>query len=85
MDLRTRILELIDEEWDRTRPFGGVGNVHSRDIYLRLMTEGWDVPDWKMQEILEELHAHWQIRGSRGLDPEARRIHGDRFILEPGE
>ena len=85
MDLKTRVMEIIEEEWDRTRPLGGVGNTHSRDVYLRLVAEGWDVPDWKMQEILEELQAHWRIRGAYELDPEARRMHGSRFIIEPGE
>lgn len=83
MDLRQRVLEIIQEEWAKTRPLAVVGTTHSEDVYDRLLAERWTVPEWEMYEILEDLHDEGQIRGSSMTNREARRVHGARPIHEP--
>jgi len=51
-DLRTKIMALIEEGWDRNRPPGGVGTTDSATIYTRLLAEGVDVPPGAMAQIL---------------------------------
>ena len=52
MDLKTKIMALIEEGWDRNRPPGGVGTTDSATIYTRLLGEGVDVPPGAMARIL---------------------------------
>jgi hypothetical protein len=40
MELKTKIMALIEEGWDRNRPPGGVGTTDSATIYTRLLGEG---------------------------------------------
>ena len=44
MELKTKIVALIEEGWDRNRPPGGVGTTDSATIYTRLLAEGVDEP-----------------------------------------
>src|SRR5215204_4800949 len=53
MELKTKIMALIEEGWDRNRPPGGVGTTDSATIYTRLLAEGVDVPPGAMARILE--------------------------------
>jgi hypothetical protein len=53
MDLKTKIMALIEEGWDRNRPPGGVGTTDSATIYTRLLAEGMDVPPGAMARILD--------------------------------
>jgi hypothetical protein len=61
MDLKTEIMALIEEGWDRNRPPGGVGTTDSVTIYTRLLAEGVDVPPGAMARILEDLSAEGQF------------------------
>jgi hypothetical protein len=83
MELKTKIMALIEEGWDRNRPPGGVGTTDSATIYTRLLAEGVDVPPGAMDRILEELSAEGQITGAHVFDREGRQIHGARAIIEP--
>src|SRR5215216_1696408 len=83
MDLKTKIMALIEEGWDRNRPPGGVGTTDSATIYTRLLAEGVDVPPGAMARILEELWAEGQITGPQSVDREGRQLHGGRAIIEP--
>jgi len=83
MDLKTKIMALIEEGWDRNRPPGGVGTTDSATIYTRLLAEGVDVPPGAMARILEELWAEGQITGPQSVDREGRQLHGARAIIEP--
>jgi hypothetical protein len=44
MDLKTKIMALVEEGWDRNRPAGRVGTTDSATIYTRLLAEGVAVP-----------------------------------------
>jgi hypothetical protein len=83
MDLKTKIMALIEEGWDRNRPPGGVGTTDSATIYTRLLAEGVDVPPGAMARILEDLSAEGQITGPQAVDREGRPLHGGRAIIEP--
>ena len=83
MELKTKILALIEEGWDRNRPPGGVGTTDSATIYTRLLAEGVDMPPGAMAQILEDLWAEGQITGAQALDTEGRQLHGGRVIIEP--
>jgi hypothetical protein len=84
MDLKTKIMALIEEGWDRNRPPGGVGTTDSATIYTRLLAEGVDVPPGAMAQILEDLSAEGQITtGPQAVDREGRQLHGARAIIEP--
>ena len=83
MELKTKIMALIEEGWDRNRPPGGVGTTDSATIYTRLLAEGVDVPPGAMARILEELSAEGQITGAQAFDREDKQLHGARAIIEP--
>jgi len=83
MDLKTKIMALIEEGWDRNCPPGGVGTTDSATIYTSLLAEGMDVPPGAMARILEELYAEDQITGPQAVDREGRQLHGARAIIEP--
>jgi hypothetical protein len=84
MDLKTKIMALIEEGWDRNRPPGGVDTTDSATIYTRLLREGVDVPPGAMARILEDLSAEGQITtGPEAFDREGRQLHGARAIIEP--
>jgi hypothetical protein len=83
MELKKKIMALIEEGWDRNRPPGGVGTTDSATIYTRLLAEGVDVPPGAMARILEDLYAECQIAGPQAVDREGRQLHGARAIIEP--
>jgi hypothetical protein len=83
MELKKKIMALIEEGWDRNRPPGGVGTTDSATIYTRLLAEGVDVPPGAMARILEDLSAEGQITGAQAVDREGRQLHGARVIIEP--
>jgi len=83
MDLKTKIMALIEEGWDRNRPPGGIGTTDSATIYTRLLAEGVDVPPGAMARILEDLSAEGQITGPQSVDREGRQLHGARAIIGP--
>ena len=84
MDLKTKIMALIEEGWDRNRPPGGVGTTDSATIYTRLLAEGVDVPPGALARILEDLSAEGKItREPEAFDREGRQLHGARAIIEP--
>jgi hypothetical protein len=83
MELKTKIMALIEEGWDRNRLPGGVGTTDSATIYTRLLAEGMDVPPGAMARILEDLSAEGQITGAQAFDREGRQLHGARAIIEP--
>jgi hypothetical protein len=83
MDLKTKIMALIEEGWDRNRPPGGVGTTDRATIYTRLLTEGVDAPPGAMAQILEDLYAEGQITGPEAFDREGRQLHGAGAIIEP--
>src|SRR5215217_2121041 len=75
MDLKTKIMALIEEGWDRNRPPGGVGTTDSATIYTRLLAEGVDVPPGAMAQILEDLSAEGQITtGPQAFDREDKQL-----------
>jgi hypothetical protein len=83
MELKKKIMALIEEGWDRNRPPGGVGTTDSATIYTRLLAEGVDVPPGAMARILEDVYAEGQIAGPQAVDREGRQLHGARAIIEP--
>jgi hypothetical protein len=83
VDLKTKIMALIEEGWDRNRRPGGVGTTDSATVYTRLLAEGMDVPPGAMARILEELSAEGQITGAQAFDGEDKQLHGGRAIIEP--
>jgi hypothetical protein len=83
VDLKTKIMALIEEGWDRIRRTGGVGTTDSATVYTRLLAEGMDVPPGAMARILEELSAEGQITGAQAFDGEDKQLHGGRAIIEP--
>ena len=83
LKIKTKIMALIEEGWDRNRPPGGVGTTDSATIYTRLLAEGMDVPPGAMARILEDLYAEGQITGPQPADSEGRQLHGARAIIEP--
>jgi hypothetical protein len=83
MELKTKIMALIEEGWDRNCPPGGVGTTDSATIYTRLLAEGMDVPPGAMARILEDLSAEGQITGAQAFDGEDKQLHGARAIIEP--
>jgi hypothetical protein len=83
MDLKTKIMALIEEGWDRNRPPGGIGTTDSATIYTRLLGEGVDVPPGAMAQILEDLSAEGQITGAQAFDTEDKQLPGARAIIEP--
>jgi hypothetical protein len=83
MELKTKIMALIEEGWDRNRPPGGLGTTDSATIYTRLLAEGVDVTPGAMARILEDLSAEGQITGPQSFDTEGRQLHGARPIIEP--
>jgi hypothetical protein len=83
MELKTKIMALIEEGWDRNRPPGGVGTTDSTTINTRLLAEGMDVPPGAMARILEELFAEGQITGAQAFDREGGQLHGAKAIIEP--
>src|SRR5215210_3818754 len=86
MDLKTKILALIEEGWDRNRPPGGVGTTDRVTIYTRLLAEGVDMPPGAMARILEDLSAKGQITGPQAFDREDKQLHGARAIIgTPGK
>ena len=84
-DLKERVMEAIQAEWDKTRsPGGSVGTVDSKDLYERLIAEGVDVPQGAMESILEKLRDEERISGAPYHDPAGIPIHGAWSIIEPG-
>jgi hypothetical protein len=83
MELKTKIMALIEEGWDRNRTPGGVGTTDSVTIYTRLLAEGVDVTPGAMARILEDLSAEGQITGPQPFDTEGRQLHRARPIIEP--
>ena len=83
-DLKEKVMETIQAEWDKTRLPGGVGTVDSKDVYERLIAEGVDVPQGAMKSILERLRDEGQISGAPYHDPAGIPIHGAWSIIEPG-
>jgi hypothetical protein len=82
-ELRQLVWRVIDDEWDRMRPPGGIGATDSRLVYDRLIAEGVDVPPGAMDEILQDLYARGMITGPRSFGREDMRVHGARDIIEP--
>lgn len=82
-ELRAEVWRVIEDEWDNSRPEGGVGTTNSRDVYQRLTSEGIEVPPGAMNEILEDFHAEGRIMGAGYHDREGIRQHGARHIIEP--
>src|SRR5215217_4599005 len=83
MDLKTKILALIEEGWDRNRTPGGVGTTDSATIYTRLLAEGVNVSPGAMAQMLEDLSAEGLITGAQAIDREDKQLHGGRAIIEP--
>ncbi len=89
MDLREKIIEVIKDEWDRTRPLGGVGRTDSQAVYSRLRAYRIDVSGWAMANILEDLWNEGWIKGTPNhegtpyYDREGRQVHGARPIIGP--
>jgi hypothetical protein len=83
-DLKEKVMEVILDEWDKTRPPGGVGTVDSKNVYARLVDEGLEVPQGAMERIFEQLRDEGRISGSPYHDPEAIPSHGAWGIIEPG-
>ena len=82
-ELRQLVWRVIDDEWDRMRPPGGIGATDSRLVYDRLIAEGVDVPPGAMDEILQDLYDRGMITGPRSFGREAIQVHGARDIIEP--
>ena len=83
MEREQLVWRAIEDEWDSTRPEGGVGTTDSRTVYERLIAEGIDVPPGAMNEILADFHNRGLIRGPGYHDREGIRIHGASTIIEP--
>lgn len=83
MGLRELVYRAIEDEWDNTRPPGGVGTTDSETVYNRLVSEGVEVPTGAMNEILQDFHARGLIRGPGYHDRQGIQVHGARAIIEP--
>ena len=82
--LQNLVWRAIEDEWDGTRPEGGVGTTDSKDVYDRLLAEGIQVPPGAMNDILADFHSRGLITGRGYTDREGMTIHGARAIIEPG-
>ena len=82
-DLRERVMEAIQAEWDKTRRPSGVGTVDSKDVYERLVAEGVDVPRGAMESVLEKLREERRISGAPYHAPMGIAVHGAWSIIEP--
>jgi hypothetical protein len=82
-DLRVRVWQTIEDEWNKSRRPGGAGTTDSSVVYERLVAEGVNAPPGVMDEILEALHAEGLISGPKYFDREGSRLHGARAIIEP--
>jgi hypothetical protein len=71
--LRRRAIELLLDEWKG----GGEAAVRSEDVYRRLTDEGWEVPDYELNELCELLVVERQIKALPALDAKAMRQHRD--------
>jgi len=84
-NLKTRIMEIVEEHWDKTISQGAEqGVAQSQEVYDQLVAEGWSLRDNEMAKILDELHREGRIGPiSPVLDSEGRRMHGATAIYEP--
>ncbi len=79
-----RLVEIIEEEWAKTRPAGGgVGSTEGKIVYDRLVAEGVDVPGKAVSRILENLWYEGFIEGTPYRDRSGVPARGDRPIIEP--
>jgi len=79
-----RIIGMIEEEWARTRPPGGVGTTESKIIYDKLVAEGVDVPRRAVAQVLEALWNEGFIEGALYRDKNDVPTHrASRPIIEP--
>lgn len=58
------VIEIIEEEWARTRSPSGVGNTESKIVYDKLVAGGVDVPRRAMAQVLEALWNESFIEGA---------------------
>ncbi len=78
-----RIVEIIEEEWARTRPPGGVGTTDSEAVYDRLAAEGVDVPRRVVARVLEALWNEGFVEGMPYRDRSGKATREARPITEP--
>ncbi len=79
-----RIVEIIEEEWAKTRPAGGgVGATGSKTVCDRLAAEGVDVPGKAVFRVLENLWYEGFIEGTPYRDTSGIPARMDRPIIEP--
>lgn len=86
-DLQRRAIEVLYEEWEDKKPNGFTSDV----VYGRLVAEGWDVPDYALQNVWEGLKSLGYIRGRlvlmRGEEKHGRYYFqwvDPNIIKEPG-
>ncbi len=69
-----RIIEIIEEEWARTRSLDDVGTTESKIVYDRLVSEGVDVPKRAMAQVLEALWNEGFLEGTPYQDRSSMTI-----------
>lgn len=77
-----KAVQILSEEWERwsdTPP--PKDYLRSQVIYERLVAEGWDVPDYALDELWEHLRDTEQIRGPRFMGRDGWRMHGNRQFM----
>ncbi len=78
------VIEIIEEEWTRTRSPGGVGNTESKVVYDKLVAVGVDVPRRAMAQVLEALWNEGFIEGVLYRNESDIPTHrASRPIIEP--
>lgn len=79
-----RIIQIIEEEWARTRPPGGIGTTESKIVYDKLVAEGVDVPRRAMAQVLEALWNGGFIEGVLPRNKSDTPPHrASRPLIEP--
>ncbi len=69
-----RIIEIIEEEWARTRSLDDAGTTESKIVYDRLAAEGVDVPKRAMVQVLEALWNEGFLEGIPYQDRSSMKI-----------
>ncbi len=82
-ELREKIIEIIEDEWNKTRQPGGGGVTDFETVHNRLVADEIEVPPGAMADILEALHREGRIWGTPTDNTEAGQIQGPRPIIEP--
>jgi hypothetical protein len=75
IQLARAMVDVIIQKWDTEK-----GLLPSEEIYKELMTQGVQVPEGNMNEILEGFEQAGVISGGRSMNPVTYKRHGNMII-----